>query len=245
MKKENKTFIKYLGILAISCLTGGIMGVMSAMFDTDIRGVFEMLFKSLVKISPRLMFLNLAGLFIVYIKYKQGKELVKKTLRGDESAYDMADEKLEQAMEYTTYVTIYSLGILGIISSGFYGGYNMDYAVPVIAAIVEFVVSCVIFTFQQRSIVNRIKVLNPEKQGDVLDTKFQEKWFDSCDEAEKALIGKAAYESYKATSKAIVAVWVLLVFAGFLMPIGPLPTVAVTAIWFVQTYTYMKAARQK
>ncbi len=244
MKKENKAMFKYFGVMIASCLFGAVLGFMSAVFDKDVAGVVDMLAKGLIKISPRLMFLNLAGIYMVYIKYKQGKELAQKALAGDETAYDEADRKLEQAMEYTSYVMIYSFAVFGVIASGFYGWYSIIFAVPVIAATGEFLFIMVALTFLQRGIVNRIKLLNPEKQGDVLDMKFQQEWFDSCDEAEKALIGKAAYASYKATSKAVVAVWLLLIFAGFLMPIGPVPVVAVTAIWFVQTYTYMKAARQ-
>ncbi|MDY4515087.1 MAG: DUF3169 family protein [Lachnospiraceae bacterium] len=36
---------------------------------------------------------------------------------------------------------------------------------------------------------------NPEKTASVYDTKFQKKWMDSCDEAEKILIREATIQA--------------------------------------------------
>ena len=36
--------------------------------------------------------------------------------------------------------------------------------------------------------------INPEKQGSVYDTKFFEKWVDSCDESEQRQMGQAAFQ---------------------------------------------------
>lgn len=40
----------------------------------------------------------------------------------------------------------------------------------------------------------------PEKKTSVYDLKFQKKWMDSCDEAEKILIGKCAYKAFGKTN---------------------------------------------
>ena len=48
--------------------------------------------------------------------------------------------------------------------------------------------------------VDAAKKTNPEKTASVYDTKFQKKWLDSCDEAEKIMIGKCAFKAYAATN---------------------------------------------
>ena len=36
--------------------------------------------------------------------------------------------------------------------------------------------------------------MNPEKTASVYDMKFQKKWLETCDEAEKIIVGKCAFK---------------------------------------------------
>ncbi len=244
MKKDRKILIKYFAIMICSCMVGAVIGFISAVMDTDIRGVLMVVSEFFVRKSPYLMYFNLALMVVAFSYYIKGKKLANDVLAGDEEKYEAADRMLELALEWTNYVNIYSFLIFGVLASGAYSVFGLiANFVAVLRAVIEFVVCLIGLVFLQRAIVNLTKRLNPEKKGDVLDMKFRNEWFDSCDEAEKAQIGAAAWASFKATTKAIVAMWVICVFAGFLLPVGPLPSVAVSAIWFVQTYSYMKAAR--
>ena len=72
----------------------------------------------------------------------------------------------------------------------------------------------------QGALVRATKRLYPEKQGNVLDLKFQKEWFGSCDEAERQLIWQCGYQSMRVTSRAMLAFFVLLVIFGNAAPIG-------------------------
>ena len=78
----------------------------------------------------------------------------------------------------------------------------------------------------------------------MLDTKFQKDWFNSCDEAEKALVGAAAYKSFITTTKALVVCVVMVILLSIVYPVGPLPIILVCSLWLVQSISYMKAVKE-
>lgn len=75
--------------------------------------------------------------------------------------------------------------------------------------------------FQQK-VVDMTKRLYPEKTASVYDVRFRKKWLDSCDEAEKAIIGQCAYKAYAAANQlcsalaAILAIFALVFGTGAL-----------------------------
>ena len=75
--------------------------------------------------------------------------------------------------------------------------------------------------------------------GSVYDFRFRKKWLASCDEAERQRIGQAAYTSYTVTSYSCLFVWVVLVVLNILVPIGPLPIIAVFIPWALGQFTYL------
>lgn len=95
--------------------------------------------------------------------------------------------------------------------------------------------------FQQR-IVDLTKKLYPEKRGSVYDFKFQDKWYGSCDEAERAVIAQAAMAAQKATTRACLVLWGVFVVTHIFFRTGLLPIFAVSAIWFVSFLTYAARA---
>ena len=99
-----------------------------------------------------------------------------------------------------------------------------------VAAFIAVMVETIII--QQRC-VDAVKRMNPEKTASVYDVKFQRKWMDSCDEAEKLMIGKCAYKAYAAANTAC-AVCALIFNTGFL------PSLAVCVIWFVLQFIYYR-----
>ncbi len=72
--------------------------------------------------------------------------------------------------------------------------------------------------------------------------QFQKKWMDSCDEAEKIMIGKCAYKAYSATNAVCTALSVVLAICSLVLGIGFLPSFAVCLIWLVNLSVYCKEA---
>ena len=73
---------------------------------------------------------------------------------------------------------------------------------PFIVAVAAFIAVMVETIIIQQRCVDAVKRMNPEKTASVYDVKFQRKWMDSCNEAEKLMIGKCAYKAYAAANTA-------------------------------------------
>ena len=86
------------------------------------------------------------------------------------------------------------------------------------------------------------KKTNPEKTVSVYDTKFQKKWMDSCDEAEKIMIGKCAFKAYSATNTVCYALAIVLAVCALVFETGFLPSLVVCLIWIVNQSVYCKEA---
>ncbi len=90
----------------------------------------------------------------------------------------------------------------------------------------------------QKKVVTLEKELNPEKRGNVLDTKFQEVWLESCDEAQKEIIYKAAYKAFKATNIACMVMWIVSFVSMLTFDCGMMPVICVIILWMVLNMTY-------
>ncbi|MGN1412981.1 MAG: DUF3169 family protein, partial [Anaerovoracaceae bacterium] len=86
--------------------------------------------------------------------------------------------------------------------------------------------------------VDMTKRINPKMKGSVYDFKFHEKWEESCDEAEKMTIYKAAYKAFRTVNTLCSAIWVVLAVGSFVFHFGPLPIVLLTVIWLTMNAVY-------
>ncbi len=245
MNKEKKTLVKFLAVVVLSLGLGFVTGYNSMVFEKDIAGQLAYLMDSAVKISPVLMVLGCVLMAVAIVYYSKGKAAAAAALGSDEEEkYEKAEELLGNAITVTNWLNIYMYCVFGVMASGFGTGYSMDDFMPVMAAIALFLVLLIGGAFLQNVIVKQIQKLNPEKQGNVLDSKFHKEWFESCDEAEKAQIGHAAYKSYRATSLAIVGAMLIAIFISMMTPTGPLAAMLVCGVWAVQFASYTKAAKE-
>lgn len=106
----------------------------------------------------------------------------------------------------------------------------------------EMLVSVALVVLVQQKIVDLVRRMNPEKQVSVYDSKFQKKWYDTCDEAERSQIGQAPYQAFQAANQAAcIALWLVLLLLSYVLPIGLLPMAAVLLIWAVLQVSYILA----
>lgn len=247
MNKNKKIFIKFICIMIISAIIGGLLGYYGSSNSESIKGIFEILELKLVKISPILLLAS--GLILVFLfkEYQKGKKAVEKAIQTqNDEDFELADKLLENAVVYSMYNTVFSFISFGIVLSGLSGIYEFgkDMIILLFSSLI-FIIQVFTVIFAQNKIVKLIKIISPEKNGNVFDTKFQEDWFESCDEAEILAIGKAAYKSYVATSRAIIYSFIICMLVGTFLPIGPYPIIIIGMIWLVQSYTYAKWSKSK
>ncbi len=126
--------------------------------------------------------------------------------------------------------------LLTLISTA--AGGVVERPVPFTVAVAAFVVVMVETMIIQQRCVDAVKRMNPEKIASVYDVKFQRKWMDSCDEAEKIIVGKCAYKAYAAANTACAVLAIIFAVCAFIFNTGFLPSFAVCVIWFVLQFIY-------
>lgn len=107
-----------------------------------------------------------------------------------------------------------------------------------LCVLAEFLVSLAVLLWQQKTAVDLMKTLNPEKRGSVLDVNFQKQWMASCDEAERQRAGEAAYASFRAVNLTCGGLWLVCMVLDTMFDTGLLPFVLLTVILGVSTTVF-------
>lgn len=176
-------------------------------------------------------------------QYRNAKNLLADWDGEDETVPNVAEAKLSVILWLSSAAIIVAYFLIAAVYSGGLSIFENDAnTLPFFAAIVGFLAVLIEAVVIQQKCVDATKRLNPEKKASVYDMKFQKKWLDSCDEAEKAIIGKCAFKAYRATNTACALFALLLTISGLIFGGGFLPSLAVCVIWLVNQSVYCKEA---
>lgn len=105
-------------------------------------------------------------------------------------------------------------------------------------SVIAFLVTLYLSAVLQQKLVDATKRMNPEKRGSVYGAKFQKKWYESCDEAERAVIGQCALKAYQAVTYTCVVLWAVTSLGGLFFSWGLMPAMTVCIIWGVSQSVY-------
>ena len=247
IKKANrKALPKFMLIMFISLLVGGSVGFCAAKYGLDAladgmksAGAFFG-----THIAPYLMVAIAVVVPAVCIPlYTRAKKMLPSWDGENEDIPDMIVHKLSIVIWVTSAALILSYFLIAASYSGGFSTFeskNSTLAFFIgIAAFFGIMIEAVIL---QQKCVDTTKKTNPEKTASIYDTKFQKKWVDSCDEAEKIMIGKCAFKAYAATNTVCTVLSIVLAVCALIFDIGFLPSLAVCLIWIVNQSVYCKEA---
>lgn len=247
VKQANqKALPKFLLILLASAVVGGVIGFFAAMYGLDEITVnlkdAGLLFGMYV--APWLLVAMAVILPIICTPiYRGAKKLLAAWDGEDEGISEAAEKKLSIVLWITSMGSILSFFLIAAAYSGGIESFDSDESTILffvsVAAFLALTVEAIVF--QQKS-VDATRKTNPEKEGSVFDVKFQKKWMDSCDEAEKIIIGKCAYKAFTATNGICAALAIVLAICALIFDIGFLPSLAVCLIWLVNQSVYCREA---
>ena len=247
IKKANrKALPKFILIMVISLLVGGLVGFCSAKYGLNrlsdgmkSAGAFFSAY-----IAPWLMLAAAVILPVVCIPiYRSAKKLLSSWDGESEEISDTIDKKLSIVIWVASAALILSYFLIAAsYADGFATFEKENRIIPFfvgIAGIFAIMIEAVIL---QQKCVDSAKKTNPEKTVSVYDTKFHKKWMDSCDEAEKIMIGKCAFKAYTATNAVCAVLSIVLATSALVFGIGFLPSLAVCLIWIVNQSVYCREA---
>lgn len=247
IKRANKRALPRFLLMTAACmLVGGALGFFSAKYGLSALSVGM---KSAgeffgAQVAHRLMLaLAIAVPAVCLPVYLGTRKLINAWDGESEEVYDEIDRRLSVVMWISEAAFILSFSfIAATYSSGFAALENEGDTSALITGIAAFsalLAEAVVF---QQKCVDAFKKISPEKSASVYDLRFRKKWIDSCDEAEKTLIGKCAFRAYSATGTVCAILSIVLAVCALIFDIGFLPSFAVGIVWLVNRSAYCREA---
>lgn len=241
IKKENKkAFKKFVIIICVCAILGGLVGGMVSMSEDSIKDIPKYLNSALVYILPYSIFVTGTTSFILsFVLYKKSIKIYE--------IYDGEDENLVNKVENINGYSMIINNINLIFTFFFFGAgiilddyvfYFDKYFYKFVIFFLSYIINIAIIIKMQQKQVDFEKVINPEKKGSVYDFKFAEKWEESCDERERLMIYKSSYKAFRTTNMTCVLIWLILIIINFVWNTGIIPIAVVTIIWAVLICSY-------
>lgn len=238
-KSENrkalpKFALTMLGSLAVGGVLGFVIGC-SRVFGLEAAALAGALNAALSAATPWGIpvssVLTLGGCFLLY------RSAAKKYAAWGGGDEDETSQAIETALSWALLLSAVQL-LVNFFFFAAFCVYYRDADMDALALVGVFLLSCGLVIFAQQKVVDMERRMNPEKRGSVYDTKFQKKWFESCDESERRQIGQACYRAYTVASRLCIGLWLVLVMLSMVFEISILPVSVLLLVWGVLQVTY-------
>lgn len=240
-KSENqKALPKFLGILVIASLVGGVLGGLSGAAGYFLKGeeLGTAITRLLSTASPWAMALCATVLLgSGFYQYRRARTAFHGWDGENEDVIWQAEDRLSRAMLMSS--------LTAIVSFFFFSAGAVKLPQEVDSAMILLAIFLVVIALSillQQKTVDLTKEINPEKRGSVYDMKFQERWLESCDGAERRQIGQASYKAYTTLNKFCPYCWIVLFLGNMVFHYGFLPSSVVLLVWAVLTVSYTREA---
>ena len=245
IRQENKRALpRFILIVALSLVLGGMLGfalVSLGLEEFDAALAAAGLFFT-NHIAPWLIIaLPVVELAICLPIYFSAKKQLSAWDGEDEAAGGEVEAKLSVCIWITGLCTVLAFFLLAAMFAGFVGNAGTPRMMPAplfFGGLAAFLADLFAPMVLQQKLVDLTKRLNPEKKGSVYDTKFQKKWYESCDEAERLIIGQCAMKAYQAMGRVCLGLWLVFLLGGMFFDWGFLPSLAVCIVWGVGQSVY-------
>ena len=167
--------------------------------------------------------------------------------QAEDEAYERLDYELEAAGGRGMIVSfVGSIAMILLLATGYSTKYieslNGSGIMWFLLEILTFIALEVYLNVWQIRYVRVIQKIYPDKKGDPTSLKFPKQWLESCDEAEKLMIGKCAFKAYRSTNITCGALAIILACCALVFDIGFLPSFCVCLIWIINHTSYCREA---
>ena len=238
VRQENKKALpKFILIAILSLVFGGVLGY--ALVSLNLEGFDAALAAAGLSftnyVAPWLIIALPVVEFAVCLPiYFSAKKQIAAWDGEDEAASGEAEAKLSVCIWITGLATVLAFFLLSAMFAGFVHNAGTPRMMPkplFFGGLAAFLIDLFAPMVIQQKLVDLTKKLYPEKRGSVYDTRFQKKWYESCDEAERAMIGQCAMKAYQSMVTTCLVLWAVSALGGVFFDWGFLPAMAVCVVW--------------
>ena len=242
--KDRKILIKFI-VLMLLCVLGGAIAfeITDKIKDCNMKlGGFGTFLEqnTFYLLFGTILLLFVIGNSLFFSWYRKAKKIYKTWNEENEEDINQVEYFLSLCGALTDIwmiLIIFQMTLYNVLLETWEAKGVQDIILSV-GILVLCVVSILLSVGMQHYVVRFEKEINPEKRGNVLDTKFQKVWLDSCDEAQQAMIYKASYVAMNRVNKVGIALLVLCLPAESLFHIGIAPVIMITILLLVSVLSY-------
>lgn len=238
VRQENKKALpKFILTVVCSLIAGGVLGFLMVKLSLeDFQEVLDGAGRFFTShVAPWLIIaLPVVELAVCLPIYFSGKKQLAAWDGENEAVSGEVEAKLSVAVWITGLGIVLAFFLLAAMFAGFVHNAGTPRMMPkplFLGGLAAFLLNLFAPIILQQKLVDLTKRLNPEKKGSVYDTKFQKKWYESCDEAERAVIGQCAMKAYQAMCRVCLGLWAVFALGGMFFDWGFLPAMAVCVVW--------------
>ncbi len=243
-KRRKKSFFL---LLALSMLVGGMVGFAMGFTRYSLGDIQAAVEAAAAVVNEGSCYANLVlvcvELLLFLPLYRSSRRLYAAWDGEDEAVINKIESRLELATGIVSVNKVLVL-VFTVLSAQSMVRMTDDGLFPVHMAVcfhAGWILALIFMMSAKKMAVNFEKEINPEKRGSVYDMRFQKKWFDSCDEAEKLKVYRASYASRRVTGIVCTCLCFFCMFGTILWGLGPLPMCIVGTIWVTDTIAYCVA----
>ena len=244
-KTDKQIFRRWIVVMVLAFVGGGIGGFFSVPISAFLKDTIAKIevnegVMSFIALAGFVIF-NIVCIGITYCFYKKSKNMSEQWDGEDEEQIEVIEKKLDYAMLALTFASCcnqFIFAFTSYVSMGMSEQSAFNYFIVTILDVVIFIGASFVFVALQKKIVELIKKLNPEKQGNIFDKNFQKEWLASCDEAQQLVIYKASFKAYKAVVNTCKILWIVTLIGMLTFDTGLFPVFCVTVIMVVMQVSY-------
>lgn len=256
---NKKTKNKFIIIMIVCLAIGGIGGFFGAKATSLLKGELANLGQLLAEKLPYFQSYIMPWIILAFtlICFTLGEIWIKKAKKQiaswdgeDDEHIEVADTYLNKAGTSSNVLMISIQVLFGLATYQLISLFQTTGNISMtIISIAIYFAGLFISLSQQNRIVKLSKEYAPEKKGSIYDMKFQDVWYESCDEAERQLIGDVSYATFRFMNGVFSAFETVTVIVGMFIPIGFLCAFFIGVLWLIMncyyTITCTKPGRSK
>lgn len=244
-KKSKRGFII---IMIISLLLGGFGGFFGAkttdLLKNDIANIGKFLTDNYPLFQVRVMpWVILAFTIICFILGETWLKKAKKQILTwdgeDDEHIEIADSHLNKVNSISSILMIVTQILFGLTTYQLMSLFEKtDNSCMFEVAVIAYFAGLILAISQQNRAVKLLKQYAPEKKGSIYDRNFHKVWYESCDEAERQIIGDASYKTMRFMMGVFSTLLTITVIVGMFIPIGLLCAFFIGLSWLIMTCYY-------
>ena len=240
-REDRKIVIKFVLMLVASMILGAVSSIIAAVLTQDGLLEFGGLEQAIAAAVPYVfVFSNVIAAITAIVLCNRSKKEID-AWDGEDECIDRTEQRLNYSLVLANLMTVvnfllFSASLWAAEHTGLDDHYEF---VMLMVSLAVFVLGMVWIMCVSNRVVKLVQKINPEKRGNILDTKFHKQWMDSCDEAETQMVYQCGYRAYRAGTTVCMALWILTLLAQLWAGTGLFPVLCVGAVWLAMTMSYM------